>query len=96
MDYIMRNYQNLYSILLCLTVMMLVSCKDAYEKDIVDKVDKMRHERTIIPFEKLSCYYADQLSDTVYHGHDYKYVFFADSNECASCMMNSLYDYMII
>ena len=54
----------------------------------------MQNEKIIIPFDKLSCYYSDQLNDTVYHGHEYKYIFFADSNECASCVMDSLYDYI--
>ena len=94
MDYIKLNYRNSYSIFICLFVMMFISCNKAREKDIAEKIDKMRDERITIPFDKLSCYFSDKLNDSVYHGHEYKYVFLADSNECASCMVNSLYDYI--
>lgn len=94
MDYIKQIYRNSCSVLICLFVTLFVSCNRVREKDIIDKIDKMRDKRIIIPFDKLSCYYSDMLCDTVYHGHEYKYVFFADSNDCTSCVMNSLYDYI--
>lgn len=92
-NYIRRVCQSFCSIIIGLFVIVFVSCNKIREKGISDKINKMGKERIIIPFDKMSCYSAAKLNDTIYHEHKYKYILFADSNECSSCVLNSLYDY---
>lgn len=94
MDYIKLSCRHSNSVVFCLFLMLFISCNKVREKDIMDKIDKMKSERIVIPFDKFSCYYSNILNDSIYHEHEYKYFFFSDSNECASCTITSLYDYI--
>lgn len=92
-NYIRQVDQSFYSIIVCLFVIAFASCNKIRDKEITNIINKMKEEEIVIPFDKMTCYCATKQNDTIFHEHKYKYILFADSNECSSCVLSSLYDY---